>query len=57
MDTIDHLRTATEVDVIKALEVADVALPITTPTDLVEAYNRVLDQMLGLPEESSEAET
>ena len=51
MDTIDNLRTATEDDVNEALEGAYVKLPIENTADLLEAYNRILDLKLGLPEE------
>lgn len=51
MDTIDHLRTATEDDVVKAMVGAGVEFPLQNPADLLEAYNRILDLMLGVPEE------
>lgn len=51
MDTIDHLRAATEDDVREALDGAYVTLPIENAADLLEAYNRILDLKLGLPEE------
>jgi ribosomal protein L16/L10AE len=51
MDIIDNLRAATENDVNEALEKAATKLPIESVVDLLEAYNRILDQRLGLPEE------
>ncbi|WP_232493351.1 hypothetical protein [Novosphingobium kaempferiae] len=56
MDIIDDLRAATEGDVSEALERADTRLPIESVVDLLEAYNRILDQRLGLPE-PTETET
>lgn len=43
----EALRTTTEDDVIAALEGAYVGLPITTPAELLEAFNRILDAKLG----------
>lgn len=51
MDIIDNLRATTENDVTEALERADTKLPVESVVDLLEAYNSILDQRLGLPEE------
>lgn len=47
MTELETLRTATEDDVTAALDGAYVSLPITTPAQLLEAFNLVIDQMLG----------
>lgn len=47
MMTNEALRQTTEDDVIAALEGAYVSLPIETPAELLEAFNRILDAKLG----------
>lgn len=45
--TAEDLRQTTEDDVNAALDGAYVSLPITTPAELLEAFNRILDVRLG----------
>jgi hypothetical protein len=47
MTELERLRSASEDDVLAAIEDAYVSLPITTPAQLLEAFNLVIDQMLG----------
>lgn len=46
-DTARKLRTATEDDVTAALKDSYAELPLSTPVDALEFFNRMLDQMLG----------
>jgi hypothetical protein len=48
-----NLRSATEEDVEVALKSACFSLPITTPGELVKAYNCILD-VLGVPDEEGD---
>lgn len=47
---IARLRSADEDDAIAALVNAYVALPLTTPAELIEAYNLILDRKLPATE-------
>jgi len=47
------VRSATEEDVEVALKDACVSFPITSPHELIEAYNLILD-VLGIPDEDGE---
>jgi len=44
------VRSACEEDVEVALKDASVMFPITSPSDLIKAYNRILD-VIGIPDE------
>ena len=44
---IDQLRAATEDTVALALDRAYVALPLTTPAEALEFFNRMLDVLTG----------
>lgn len=52
---ISLLRSATEDDVIKALDGAGVQLPVSSPTDLLELYNRVIDVLTDAGAEAEQA--
>ena len=47
MTNIDDLRSLTEDDVTDALKGAYVGFPITSPAELLEAFQRLLDTKLG----------
>lgn len=46
-DLLTRLRNATEDDVLAALKDAYVALPIATPAEALELFNRILDVLAG----------
>lgn len=46
-DLLTCLRAATEDDVSRALEGAYIAPPLTTPAEMLELFNRMLDVMAG----------
>lgn len=50
-ELIDRLRTLDEDDVERALTDSYVALPLKTPACALEFYNRMLDQVLGPPDD------
>jgi len=46
-DRLKHLRDSTEDDVALALDRAMIDLPLTTPAELLELFNRMLDVRTG----------
>jgi hypothetical protein len=56
-EILKRLRAATENEVLKALDGASVALPITTPYEGLELYNRMIDLVTGDRERDDAAET
>lgn len=55
-ELISLLRSASEDDVIKALNDASFAPPLSDPTELLEFYNRVVDVLLDTRAETEAAE-
>lgn len=54
-DLLTLLRSATEDDVIGALRGAAMQPPYSAPTDLLEFYHRMLDQMTAIGQEEEAA--
>lgn len=49
------LRSATEDDVLKALDCGHIKVPLTEPTELLEFYHRVVDVLLDTQSDSEAA--
>lgn len=45
--SLDRIRDATEDDVTASLEGAYVSLPLTTPTEVLQAVQRLVDHLYG----------
>ena len=52
---ITLLRSATEDDVLKALEGASVQVPLANPVDLLEFYHRMVDVLLQVHDNEAAA--
>jgi hypothetical protein len=55
-ELLAKLRAATENEVNQALEGADIALPISTPYEAIELFNRIIDVVTGERDDADAAD-